>query len=260
MPEYSPHEERLTHAYWEHVGGTLYEELKVHGRRIDGVILPDGPRKRIGWVDIREVNMDGQPVIVVQTKAGRPTLSLLGQALLSPDLIATHWPRAHMTTVALCGRDDDVLRPLAEVRGIHVEIIGMDDVRSSGGSAGYSKDLLARYWQTTGGTLLERVELMAKSPTHDRQRARGIIVLGREHERLHGGKLSPEAVDGADIIVVYAGRTDGGMYGLGEALFTADLLRHHYTVASVRPVVACEHSDPILRPLAERRGIEINVL
>ncbi len=109
MPEYSPHEARLARAYWERIGGTLFKELKVHGRRIDGVILPDGPRERVGYADIRSVPMDGQRVTVVQTKAGRPSFSLLGQAFFSPALIGTCWTPGHMATEALCGRDDDTV-------------------------------------------------------------------------------------------------------------------------------------------------------
>jgi hypothetical protein len=46
---------------------------------------------------------------------------LMGQALSSRELMKPFMP-ASIRTVALCGKDDSVLRPLAEPYGIEVEI------------------------------------------------------------------------------------------------------------------------------------------
>jgi hypothetical protein len=46
---------------------------------------------------------------------------LMGQALFSRELMKRFTP-ASIRTVALCGKDDSVLRPLAEQYGIEVEI------------------------------------------------------------------------------------------------------------------------------------------
>ena len=46
---------------------------------------------------------------------------LMGQALFSRELMKPFGP-ASIRTVALCAKDDSVLRPLAEAFGIEVEI------------------------------------------------------------------------------------------------------------------------------------------
>jgi hypothetical protein len=48
-------------------------------------------------------------------------MSLMGQAVFSRELMNPFMP-ASIRTVALCGRDDALLRPLAERYGIKVEI------------------------------------------------------------------------------------------------------------------------------------------
>jgi hypothetical protein len=46
---------------------------------------------------------------------------LMGQALFSRELMKAFDP-ASIQTVALCSKDDSVLRPLAEAYGIEVEV------------------------------------------------------------------------------------------------------------------------------------------
>jgi hypothetical protein len=67
----------------------------------------------------------GRDIIVVQVKRPRLGMSLMEQALFSRELMKPFMP-ASIRTVALCGRDDSVMRPLAERYGIEVEI---DDLR-----------------------------------------------------------------------------------------------------------------------------------
>ena len=59
------------------------------------------------------VRLDGQDLIVVQAKASRLGMYLLGQALFSRLLIEDRFAPKSVRTVALCGFDDAVLRPLA---------------------------------------------------------------------------------------------------------------------------------------------------
>lgn len=107
----------MTRWYWQQVGGTLIEEfIAVKGtsdcgvRVLDGVIIKDG--------DLRiakqsEVSLEGKDVIVVQTKANRLGMSLMGQAFFSAQLIKRFNPRT-VISVALCNQDDSELRPLFE--------------------------------------------------------------------------------------------------------------------------------------------------
>ena len=117
----------LTRAYWKKVGGTLIEEFcAVHasstcGKRvIDGIIIRGGETRiaRAG-----EVSLEGKDIIIVQTKAGRLGMYLMGQAFFSAELMKRFNP-ASILSVALCLKDDSVLRPIFEAHpNMKVEII-----------------------------------------------------------------------------------------------------------------------------------------
>jgi hypothetical protein len=107
----------MTLWYWRQVGGTLIEEFMVVrgskdcGRRLlDGVIVKDGEH-RIARQS--EVTLEDRDVIVVQAKAERLGMPLMGQAFFSAQLIRAFNPRS-VVSVALCNRDDSVSRPLFE--------------------------------------------------------------------------------------------------------------------------------------------------
>jgi hypothetical protein len=115
----------MTRRYWESVGGTLVEEFPVvrtgpgvGGRWLDGLILLDG-QHRIASAD--EVDVADQDVIVIQTKASRLGMYLMGQAFFSRELIADHRPRS-VRTVALCTATDARLQPLCDQYGIEVVV------------------------------------------------------------------------------------------------------------------------------------------
>lgn len=129
----SKHETPMVLEYWSRMGGTLVEEYCLvssvsgrQGRRLaDAMIILDGPRERSAN---RTMSIGGRNVIVVQAKASRLGMYLLGQALFSRDLTLLLSP-ASVRTVALCSTDDAVLRPLAEKYGIEVEVIAQPDFR-----------------------------------------------------------------------------------------------------------------------------------
>ena len=106
----------ITRAYWRRVGGTLVEEFPLvqrgggHAPRwIDALIFPNGEHR---IAKASEVEIDGADVIVVQTKAGRLGMYLMGQAVFSRQLMLTRFTPASVRSIALCTRDDAVLRPL----------------------------------------------------------------------------------------------------------------------------------------------------
>ena len=125
----SLHETPMLLGYWDRVGGTLAEEFPavrasagVSPRRLDGVIVLGGEHRRIAP---HQLDVAGRDIIVVQAKRGRLGMYLMGQALFSRELMRPFMPTS-IRTVALCEKDDSVLRPLAEQYGIEVEI---DDPR-----------------------------------------------------------------------------------------------------------------------------------
>jgi len=113
----SKHETPMTRWYRHQVGGTLIEEFvavegtSTCGRRVlDGVILKDGECR---LAQQSEVSLEGKDVIVIQTKASRLGMSLMGQAFFSAQLLHRFTPRS-VVSVALCSQDDAGLRPLFE--------------------------------------------------------------------------------------------------------------------------------------------------
>jgi hypothetical protein len=108
-------EPAMTRWYWRQVRGTLIEEFRAvqrtatcEQRRLDGVIIQGG-EFRIARQE--EVSVEGQDVIVVQTKVGRLGMYLMGQAFFSAQLMLRFKPRS-VVSVALCHKDDEVLGPL----------------------------------------------------------------------------------------------------------------------------------------------------
>ena len=115
----------MTRWYWAQVGGTLIEEFRAVKRTetcgqrlIDGVILTDGPHE---ITSRHAVELEGQDIIVVQTKRGRLGMYLMGQALFSAELMKKFNPRS-IRSVALCEDHDSVLSPLLEKHGIEIVI------------------------------------------------------------------------------------------------------------------------------------------
>jgi len=116
----------MTEAYWRSIGGTFIPEFQAVQRTsqqaqrlIDGLIIPDGPNQKVHW---REVDIQGKDIIVIQTKAYRLGMSLLGQALFSRELVKAFNPR-FIKTVALCSNSDTVLEPIAAQYGIEVVVM-----------------------------------------------------------------------------------------------------------------------------------------
>jgi hypothetical protein len=129
-------ETHMTRRYWERVGGTLLEEYLVVRRRpgvgrrlVDGVIVVDGAHRIASPGE--SVGLDGHDLIVVQTKASRLGMYLMGQAFFSRELIKACAAPRSVRTVALCSADDAVLRPIAERFGIEIVI---DDTVANGSS------------------------------------------------------------------------------------------------------------------------------
>ena len=114
----SVYETAMIVTYWQRVGGTLIEEYPltkwekdVGRRRADAVILPNQPTERLR--PQTSVTLDGKEVIVVQAKTNRLGMYLLGQAFFSKQL-CERLGAASVTSVALCGSNDAVLRPMFE--------------------------------------------------------------------------------------------------------------------------------------------------
>ena len=121
----SKHETPLTRRYWEQVGGTLIEEfpavLRGPGnaqRLLDGLIIQGGPKV---IAKATEVTIRGKNIIVLQTKANRLGMNLMGQAIISKKLMERFEPKS-VRSVAICTEGDSVLEPLLKDYGIELVI------------------------------------------------------------------------------------------------------------------------------------------
>jgi hypothetical protein len=119
----------MTRWYWHQLGGTLVEEfcaVRSLGhcgvRLIDGVIIKGGDYR---IAKQSEVTLEGKDVVVVQAKAKRLGMYLMGQALFSAQLLKRFNPKS-IESVALVTKDDSVLRPLFEqYEGMRVVVCPM---------------------------------------------------------------------------------------------------------------------------------------
>jgi len=113
----SKHETPMTEGFWESQAPGLFiaeYPLVQRGadrsqRLVDGLILPDEPNGRGKWRD--HVSLTGKRVIVIQTKASRMGMYLMGQALFSARL-ALACGAASVRSILLCYRPDAALLPL----------------------------------------------------------------------------------------------------------------------------------------------------
>jgi hypothetical protein len=107
----------LLHRFWKETGGTLIEEFYAarrsssHSeRRIDGVIIKDGENT---IKPQSKVSIKNKDIVAVEVKTGRLGRYLMGQTLFAKYLLESFSPRS-IQSVAVCQRDDDILRPFLE--------------------------------------------------------------------------------------------------------------------------------------------------
>jgi len=113
----SKHETPMTEAFWQqHAHGAFIPEYCLvrrsgdcGGRYVDALILPDERHGRARFAD--HATLTGRNVIVVQTKASRMGMYLMGQALFSARLALACGAKS-VRAILLCTAPDSVLLPL----------------------------------------------------------------------------------------------------------------------------------------------------
>ena len=123
----SKHETPLTRRYWDEVGGMLVEEFPavlrgsgIAQRLIDGVIIVGEP-KRISKPS--DVSIKSKNIIVLQTKANRLGMNLMGQVIVSKKLMEKFEPKS-IRSVAICSEGDSVLELYLAEYGIEMVVYG----------------------------------------------------------------------------------------------------------------------------------------
>jgi hypothetical protein len=113
--------------------------------------------------------------------------------------------------------------------------------------------LTRRFWQETGGTLVEEFLAVPGRPGHGKRLLDGVIILDQPTARVPAKSVS---LEGKDIIVIQAKASRLGMYLLGQAVFSARLMERFHP-ASIRSVAICTKGDAVLEPLAREYGVEV---
>jgi len=118
----SDRERPILERYWQRIDGTLILEFPLvrrtkdsAPRRVDGLILPEAPRRVVRWRQymaeegtMTEEVVEGAHVVAVQVKPHRLDLPLLGQTFFAVRLLERLRP-ASVRGVALCTQDDEAL-------------------------------------------------------------------------------------------------------------------------------------------------------
>jgi hypothetical protein len=124
----SKHETWMTKKYARSIGGAMILEFPVlkpqkgvGGRRVDALIIGHGPHVEAHPAD--NVDMTGQDVIVVQTKASRLGMAVMGQAIFSIALVKRHFKPKSVKAVIVCtGHDEELEALLKPYKNVEVRV------------------------------------------------------------------------------------------------------------------------------------------
>lgn len=262
----SVHETPLTVGYWQNLGeGTLYEEFPVvkaqrgvqERRVVDGLVVlgtspcrvPEGPAGRGARA---AANLNGQDVVVIQTKATRLNPHVFGQALLSMDLIRQRWSPRSLRSVLICVRDDAELAPIV---GRYPEL----ELRIERPTAGEQPFALSRL-PGAAAIVAQRLDgfAVAPAPVSSNVTIDGVAIAGH---RVASASLR-EAVADRDVVSVHSHLVKGsaarfGMYVGGEVIMAQARLAR-MGAASVRSVIVAHRRDAAIEAaLAQHADFEV---
>ena len=234
----------ITRGFWEdELGGqgTLYEEFRAveeqrgvqSWRDLDGVVVLGDPPA----ISTRGRHcLDGEDIVIIQTKATPLNPHLFGQALLSQDLIRMRWSPNSVRSVLLCTADDPELRTVTdEFPSVEIHI-------RQGPTGSFRLRRLpadeVRRRVSRRGVLLTPIKLTSRFAIE------GILVpdLGTADRRpLH------EVVAGQHVTTVHSEKRDGkpaiiGMWIAGEVI-TAQNLLTQMGAASADSLMLCRRDD-----------------
>jgi hypothetical protein len=104
------------------------------------------------------------------------------------------------------------------------------------------------YWQQVGGTLIEEFVAVEGTSQCGRRVLDGLVVLDGEF------RIAPQSeasLADKDVIVIQTKVSRLGMYLMGQAFFSAQLMQRFHP-HSVMSVALCSQDDAVLRPLFEQ--------
>jgi len=114
------------------------------------------------------------------------------------------------------------------------------------------KPLIEKYWHQIGGTIKYEFSMVRRSETNG-PRYLDALILPEGKKEVFKGRSSEikNMIKGKDIIIVQAKKGRLGMYLMGQAIFSIDLMKQ-FQPKSILSVALCFKDDSILKPLLRR--------
>ena len=276
-------ETRMLEWYWKEVGGTLCAEFSVATatqRRLDAVILPEGEYKEVNTDQMKKL-LNGNAAIVVQAKADRLSMALMGQALFSPALVKREFKPRSIRSVALCRENHPNLESLLKSTALKSAAkkigAGIPTVvkvpecfeESKWHRRGSRERSMICGWNKTKdkGKLFDNFQRASRDSSTDIPKFGALILSDEPKEWIHWKDISTahkaiyKSLRNRDVTVVHAEHDYAsiGMSLMGEALFSAMLVKKHFHPRSVRSVALCKKDDCILSSMLKDTGKKIGI-
>ena len=114
-----------------------------------------------------------------------------------------------------------------------------------------------QYWEQVGGTLiLEYPAIRAVRSRNGQRLLDGVIIKGGEKAIVEAGSVD---LEGKDIVVLQTKGTRLGMYLMGQAFFSREIMKR-YRPRSIESVAICAQGDAEMEQLCEQFGIKVVVI
>ncbi len=280
----SKYEDPMICWYWDRVGGTLCKEFTAvrkggncERRSLDAIILPKKPKGTQ-----YEPTLQDQHVIVVQAKANRLGMPLMGQTLFSGMLVKQNFNPGPLMSVALCKeKNPELHRLLKRV----AKRIGIDDIRvevvpesfqERKWPEQYETPMIDWYWKNKlgrKGQLFHEFQVPDKTDTKGRLVNCALILPKSKPERINWSAKSDsyhksiyKSLNNREVTIVHTEKKLKrlGMSVMGKALFSAILVKQKFRTGRIRSVALCSNNDsalyPLLKEASEKVGIDMEVV
>ena len=113
-----------------------------------------------------------------------------------------------------------------------------------------------KYWESVGGLLIEEFIAVERTSEQATRLIDGVIVIGQP-TKIH--ETNYFDLSDHDIICVQTKKNRVGMYLMGQAFFSRELLRK-FKPKSIRSVIICGKDDIVMRELCSQYKIEVVVI
>lgn len=222
-------------------------------RLIDGVILPNEPWGKLKCRDFPRSELRGKEIVIIQAKAHRLGMCLMGQAVFSPNLFRRHGA-IPVKNVAICGTNDESLKPLLPqvkpyLKNLYYEVEVEPDpqkgISPERDNSTYDENRIRLYFESEVKTN-SKGAIVWRYPLTDVYSAHAVILPdeGDGHTEYRGVKVP---LKGKRVIIAHTTPNRLGMYVMGQAIFSAELLRSE--AADLCSAILCRANDEILYPM-----------